>query len=133
MFKFIKICLISLIIFFISSVNINSFNYYDLYFEKTSDTIVKGELESLQNGITYKTIYNLNLSKDEIDAINHCVEINFREYKKINEEKINENVRIRPVYRKIEGNIVKDYKSWNQKKKIIIKVPIDIDYIIKNH
>ncbi|MEG2984587.1 MAG: hypothetical protein RR835_07795, partial [Peptostreptococcaceae bacterium] len=107
--------------------------YYDLYFEKTSDTIVKGELESLQNGITYKTIYNLNLSKDEIDAINHCVEINFREYKKINEEKINENVRIRPVYRKIEGNIVKDYKSWNQKKKIIIKVPIDIDYIIKNH
>lgn len=133
MFKFIKICLISLIIFFISSVNINSFNYYDLYFEKTSDTIVKGELEYLQNGITYKTIYNLNLSKDEIDAINHCVEINFREYKKINEEKINENVRIRPVYRKIEGNIVKDYKSWNQKKKIIIKVPIDIDYIIKNH
>ncbi|MGL5754868.1 MAG: hypothetical protein ACRCYC_06040 [Paraclostridium sp.] len=133
MFKFIKICLISLIIFFISSVNINSFNYYDLYFEKTSDTIVKGELESLQNGITYKTIYNLNLSKDEIDAINHCVKINFREYKKINEEKINENVRIRPVYRKIEGNIVKDYKSWNQKKKIIIKVPIDIDYIIKNH
>lgn len=137
MFKFIKVCLISLTIFFISSININSFNYYDLYFEKASDTIVKGELETLQNNITYKTICDLNLSKDEIDAINHCVKVDFNAYKKINDEKLNEikyeRVKIRPVYRSIEGYLVKDYKTWSKKKKISIKIPIDIDYIIKNN
>ncbi|MFR9070993.1 MAG: hypothetical protein ACLVIU_11585, partial [Paraclostridium sp.] len=39
--------------------------------------------------------------------------------------------KVRPVYKKIKGNIIKDYKIWNQRKQIIIQVPIDIEFIEK--
>lgn len=131
MFKFIKIFIVSMVIIVIFSININSLDYYDLYFEKISENIVKGNYETLHDNIKYKTNYNLVLSKDEIDLINYNVKINLNEHKKVSEEDaLNKSkTKVRPVYKKIKGNIVKDYKIWNQKKQIIIQVPIDIEFI----
>lgn len=131
MFKFIKIFIVSMVIIVIFSININSLDYYDLYFEKISENIVKGNYETLHDNIKYKTNYNLVLSKDEIDLINYNVKINLNGYKKVSEEDaLNKSkTKVRPVYKKIKGNIVKDYKIWNQKKQIIIQVPIDIEFI----
>ena len=136
MFKALKIFMISIIFVGMYSINISSLNYYDLYFEKTSDTIIRGSYESLHNNIKYEIDYNLDLSKDELDSINHAIKLNLNSYKKISKENINNNaenkkVKVRPVYREIRGNIVKDYKSWNEKKEIIIKIPIDIEYVEK--
>ncbi len=131
MFKFIKIFIVSMVIIVIFSININSLDYYDLYFEKISENIVKGNYETLHDNIKYKTNYNLVLSKDEIDLINYNVKINLNGYKKVSEEDaLNKSkTKVRPVYKKIKGNIIKDYKIWNQKKQIIIQVPIDIEFI----
>lgn len=131
MFKFIKIFIVSMVIIVIFSININSLDYYDLYFEKISENIVKGNYETLHDNIKYKTNYNLVLSKDEIVLINYNVKINLNGYKKVSEEDaLNKSkTKVRPVYKKIKGNIVKDYKIWNQKKQIIIQVPIDIEFI----
>lgn len=131
MFKFIKIFIVSMVIIVIFSININSLDYYDLYFEKISENIVKGNYDTLHDNIKYKTNYNLVLSKDEIDLINYNVKINLNGYKKVSEEDaLNKSkTKVRPVYKKIKGNIVKDYKIWNQKKQIIIQVPIDIEFI----
>ncbi|SCI90061.1 Uncharacterised protein [uncultured Clostridium sp.] len=131
MFKFIKIFIVSMVIIVIFSININSLDYYDLYFVKISENIVKGNYETLHDNIKYKTNYNLVLSKDEIDLINYNVKINLNGYKKVSEEDaLNKSkTKVRPVYKKIKGNIIKDYKIWNQKKQIIIQVPIDIEFI----
>lgn len=131
MFKFIKIFIVSMVIIVIFSININSLDYYDLYFEKISENIVKGNYETLHDNIKYKTNYNLVLSKDEIDLINYNVKINLNGYKKVSKEDVlnKSKTKVRPVYKKIKGNIVKDYKIWNQKKQIIIQVPIDIEFI----
>ncbi|MDU1538429.1 MAG: hypothetical protein E6902_02305 [Paeniclostridium sordellii] len=131
MFKFIKIFIVSMVIIVIFSININSLDYYDLYFEKISENIVKGNYETLHDNIKYKTNYNLVLSKDEIDLINYNVKINLNVYKKVSKEDVlnKSKTKVRPVYKKIKGNIVKDYKIWNQKKQIIIQVPIDIEFI----
>ncbi|MBC6002846.1 hypothetical protein ACQQ2T_05910 [Paraclostridium tenue] len=131
MFKFIKIFIVSMVIIVIFSININSLDYYDLYFEKISENIVKGNYETLHDNIKYKTNYNLVLSKDEIDLINYNVKINLNGYKKVSEEDaLNKSkTKVRPVYKKIKGNIIKDYKIWNQRKQIIIQVPIDIEFI----
>lgn len=131
MFKFIKIFIVSMVIIVIFSININSLDYYDLYFEKISENIVKGNYETLHDNIKYKTNYNLVLSKDEIDLINYNVKINLNEHKKVSEEDaLNKSkTKVRPVYKKIKGNIIKDYKIWNQRKQIIIQVPIDIEFI----
>ena len=131
MFKFIKIFIVSIVIIVIFSININSLDYYDLYFEKISENIVKGNYETLHDNIKYKTNYNLVLSKDEIDLINYNVKINLNGYKKVSEEDAlnKSNTKVRPVYKKIKGNIIKDYKIWNQRKQIIIQVPIDIEFI----
>lgn len=131
MFKFIKIFIVSMVIIVIFSININSLDYYDLYFEKISENIVKGNYETLHDNIKYKTNYNLVLSKDEIDLINYNVKINLNGYKKVSEkDALNKSkTKVRPVYKKIKGNIIKDYKIWNQRKQIIIQVPIDIEFI----
>ncbi|MBC8630319.1 hypothetical protein H8697_01170 [[Eubacterium] tenue] len=131
MFKFIKIFIVSMVIIVIFSININSLDYYDLYFEKISENIVKGNYETLHDNIKYKTNYNLVLSKDEIDLINYNVKINLNGHKKVSEEDaLNKSkTKVRPVYKKIKGNIIKDYKIWNQRKQIIIQVPIDIEFI----
>lgn len=119
MFKFIKIFIVSIVIIVIFSININSLDYYDLYFEKTSENIVKWNYETLHDNIKYKTNYNLVLSKDEIDLINYNVKINLNGYKKVSKEDVlnKSKTKVRPVYKKIKGNIVKDYKIWNQKNK----------------
>ena len=131
MFKFIKIFIVSMVIIVIFSININSLDYYDLYFEKISENIVKGNYETLHDNIKYKTNYNLVLSKDEIDLINYNVKINLNGYKKVSKEDVlnKSKTKVRPVYKKIKGNIIKDYKIWNQRKQIIIQVPIDIEFI----
>jgi hypothetical protein len=134
MFKALKIFTISITVVGMYSMNIGSLNYYDLYFEKTSDTITRGSYERLHNDVKYEIDYNLDLSKDELDSINHAIKLNLDSYKKISKENINNNVenkniKVRPVYREIRGNVVKDYKSWNKKKEIIIKIPIDIEFV----
>lgn len=132
--KIIKIFALVITIMSIFTVSVKSFNYYDLYFEKTSDNIIKGSYEELNKNLSYKTIYNACLNKDEQDAINHAIKTNIFKGININKKDIegkfkNEYVKVRPVYREIKGEIIKDYKTWNDKKEIVIKMPINVEFI----
>lgn len=132
--KIIKIFALVITIMSIFTVSVKSLNYYDLYFEKTSDNIIKGSYEELNENLSYKTIYNACLNKDEQDAINHAIKTNIFKGININKKDIegkfnNEYVKVRPVYREIKGEIIKDYKTWNDKKEIVIKMPINVEFI----
>lgn len=132
--KIIKIFALVITTMSIFTVSVKSLNYYDLYFEKTSENIIKGSYEELNKNLSYKTIYNVNLNKDEQDTINHAIKTSIFKDININKKDIegkfnNEYVKVRPVYREIKGEIIKDYKTWNNKKEIVIKIPIDVEFI----
>lgn len=152
-FKFIFTLLLSLC-FILSNTYISSaLDYYDLKFEKKSENIVKGEFEKIGDDILltddtemtiilnkkYKPIINITLNKDEEDAISYSLGTKWNEEIKINkEEDINLNgsndtyIMVRPVYKEITGILVKDYISWESKKEISIKIPVDMEYTFKN-
>lgn len=152
-FKSIFTLLLSLC-FILSNTYISSaLDYYDLKFEKKSENIVKGEFEKIGDEILltddtemtiilnkkYKPIINITLNKDEEDAISYSLGTKWNEEIKINkEEDINLNesndtyIMVRPVYKEITGILVKDYISWESKKEISIKIPVDMEYTFKN-
>ena len=106
-----------------------------MYFEKFKEEFEKGPLLNLNNGLDYKIKYNVNLSKDELDVIGHSLKLNLNEYKVINKNqhiKLKDSVECRYIYKVIEGNIVKDYGSWQKEKKVILKIPIDVKYLQNN-
>ncbi|GAA0712686.1 hypothetical protein GCM10008904_26100 [Paraclostridium ghonii] len=132
--KIIKIFALVITIVSVFTLSVKSLNYYDLYFEKTNDNIIKGSYEELNKNLSYETIYNVDLNKDEQDAINYAIKTNIFKGININKKDIqdkfnNECVKVRPVYREIKGEIIKDYKTWNDKKEIIIKIPINVEFI----
>ncbi|MDU3801803.1 hypothetical protein [Paraclostridium bifermentans] len=132
--KIIKIFALAITIVYLFTGSAKALNYYDLYFQKTDDKIIKGSYEELNTNLNYETIYNVNLNKDEQDAINYEIKTNIFKGININnkdiESKYNEGyVKVRPIYREIKGDIIKDYKTWNDKKEIVIKMPIDIEFI----
>lgn len=140
--------------FILSNAYVSSaLDYYDLKFEKKSETIVKGEFEKMGDDILltddtemtlilnkkYKPVIDITLNKDEEDAISYSLGSKWNEEIKINkEEDINLNgnndtyVMVRPVYKEITGTLVKNYISWESKKEISIKIPVDMEYTFKN-
>lgn len=128
---------------------VDALPYYDLKFEEISRNIVNGEFEkigddlSLQKGSkmtmdikkSYNPIVNIDLNKDEEDAISQvlgskwkeAVQIDKKEEIKIRKKK-NTYLQVRPVYKEIKGILVQDYQSWNKKKELTILIPIDVEY-----
>ncbi|GAA0090083.1 hypothetical protein UT300009_01090 [Paraclostridium bifermentans] len=132
--KIINIFALTITIVYLFTGNVKALNYYDLYFEKTDDKIIKGSYVELNTNLNYETVYNVNLNKDEQDAINYVIKTNTSKGININKKDIENKykegyVKVRPVYREIKGDIIKDYKTWNDKKEIVIKMPIDIEFI----
>lgn len=127
--------------------------YYDLKFKKVSENIVKGEFEKIGDDIVitedtditmildkkYRPVIDISINKDEEDAISYLLGPKWNEEIKISKKEeisINNNentyVMVRPVYKEIKGELIKDYKSWANKKEVTIKVPVDMEYTFKN-
>lgn len=151
--KNMYILLLALFISLSSVCLVEALPYYDLKFEKISENIVKGEFEKSDENIIitenkemtllldkkYKAIVDIDINKDEEDAISYTLGSNWNEEIRINkEEEVRINTKnesyimVRPVYKEIKGEIIKDYKSWENKKEITIKIPVDMEYTVKN-
>lgn len=151
--KYLYILLLTLCISLSSVYLVHALPYYDLKFEKISENIVKGEFEKIGDDIIvtenkertlildkkYKPIIDIDINKDEEDAISYSLGAKWNEEIRISKEeevRINTSndsyIMVRPVYKEIKGAIIKDYKSWENKKEITIKIPVDIEYTVKN-
>ncbi|MGL5346536.1 MAG: hypothetical protein ACRDA3_04240 [Peptostreptococcaceae bacterium] len=148
---FISVLLSFLIL---TSFFINALPYYDLKFEKISEDLVRGNYEKVGESINlkedteitmlikkaYDIDINATLTKEEEDAIsqvfgaklNQKIEITKEEDIKI-EGNVNTYIEIRPVYKEIRGYLVQDYNSWNKKKEVTIKIPIDVEHVVKTN
>lgn len=150
--KFFIVMFIFLSLISHSTYNIYAFPYYDLKFEKASESIVKGEYERLGDDIKldedtemtmiidkyYNYTLDKEINKDEEDAISQVIGSNWMEPVNINKEediKIDKNtityIQVRPIYKEIKGTLVRDYQSWNKMKYITIRIPIDLEYRLK--
>lgn len=149
--KFILSVCVLVTIFSLYKNNINALSYYDLKFEKISESLVKGEYEKLGDEIklhedtditmvikkSYNIDVNASLTKDEEDAVaqifgtkwNQKIEISKQEDIKIKGD-VSTYIEVRPVYKEIRGYLVQDYNSWSKKKEIIIRIPVDVEYQI---
>lgn len=147
------ICTMAIIIGF-SVYDIHALPYYDLRFEETSSKIVKGEYEKLGEHInldkdtemtmnikkSYEPMVSIELNKDEEDAISQVFGSKWREKVVINKKEdinvkgnLDTYVQVRPVYKEIKGYLVQDYNSWNKKKEVKIRIPIDVEYNLKTN
>lgn len=151
--KYLYILLLTLCISLSSVCLVEALPYYDLKFEKISENIVKGEFQKTGDDIIvtenkevtlildkrYKPIIDIDINKDEEDAISYILGAKWNDEARISKEeevKFNNNndsyIMVRPVYKEIKGVIIKDYKSWENKKEITIKIPVDMEYTVKN-
>ncbi|MGL4911213.1 MAG: hypothetical protein ACRC3Y_02150 [Romboutsia sp.] len=151
--KYAYIILLVLCITFSNVYLVEALPYYDLKFEMMSENIVKGEFEKIGDDIivtenkemtlildrAYKPIIDIDINKDEEDAIGYSLGAKWNEEAIISKEeevRLNTNndsyIMVRPVYKEIKGVIIKDYKSWENKKEITIKIPVDMEYTVKN-
>lgn len=117
-------------------------DYYDLYFKKESENIVKCKPENIKDNKvivnTYPIIVNEHICKDEEDAIGHVLGSGWNLDKKLKLENSKNNLEsdgnikeISLVYKEIKGVLVKDYSNWKSEKKVTIKIPISIECINK--
>lgn len=150
--KIMKLVLAIIIVNIAIVSKINALPYYDLRFEEVSTKTVKGEFEYLDGSIklkkdtqipikitkSYEPQIDKELNKDEEDAISQCLGGDWRNWVVINKEEqvdIKKDkityLQVRPIYKEIKGNLVKDYSSWDKSEEITILMPIDVEYTIK--
>lgn len=127
--KILKVCIITVIILATYTNIIKSYTYYDLFFEKSSEIIVKEEYKNINIKDSIKIKYDQNLSKDEIDIINYNIK-NYLDINKMLNSNVLENENQEEViitYININGRLIKDYKTWSKSKNVNIMVPINIE------
>lgn len=132
---FFKTIIASIIMIGCITFKSEAMNYYDLYFKKENEFVIKGEYETIENSTDIKEKYlstvNIHICKDEEDAISHVIGSDWKKAKNLKVESDNNENKYeqkRIVYKEIYGKIIKDYSTWKQEKDIIIKIPISIEY-----
>lgn len=127
--KILKVCIIILLVIVVHTNIVKTYNYYDLFFEKTSESVIKEKSIDINTEDKIKIMYNQNLSKDEMDTINYHI----KDYLSLNKI-LNKNLKqydnkeeVIITYVNIKGILIKDYKSWCKSENVNILIPINIE------